>query len=73
MRFKVIAQNLYNDEIGFYEAFGIEVSEKDSGEVVDFISDLFSDYEKAKDFAELLQECQPELVHFRELCLNEIE
>ena len=73
MNFEVIEEDLFNKEIGFYKAYGIVAKESSSGKIIDSVSDLFLDSYKAESFASLLQECQPEPVHFRELCLNEIE
>lgn len=71
--FRMIKEELYNFEIGFYTAYGIEVLDENSYQREDFVSDLFLYEDEAEEFVNLLNECQPELVHFKELCFNAIE
>lgn len=73
MVFKVIKEKLYNPHTGFYTAYGIEAKAEDTEKRLAFISDVFLCENEAKDFSELLNYYQPELVHLEELCIAAIE
>lgn len=66
-------ETLYNPEIGIYTAFGIEIYEKSTLRKIHEISDVFTNLDKAQEFAALCNECQPEPVHLEELCIGFIE
>ncbi len=71
--YKCTEEELYHPEIGYYVAYGIEAKASATGATVKKVSDLFLDKAKGMDFAKLLNECQPELVHFEEVCQSVIE
>lgn len=71
--FKIVKESFYNPEIGNYKAFGIEVYDKFTHKKLLCISDVFTDIHKAQEFALLCNECQPEPVHLKELCIDFIE
>ncbi len=71
--FRIIKESLYHPEIGRYKAFGVEVYEKSTQKKLLSISDVFTDLRKAREFALLCNECQPEPVHLKELCMDFIE
>lgn len=73
MYYKFCEERLHNPEIGYYTAYGMEVIDLNTETVIKKVSDLFLSIEEAKAFAKLLNECQPELVHFEELCQSAIE
>lgn len=73
MIFTVIKEKLYNPEIGFYTAYGIEAVDESTQNIMASVSDVFLHEDKAQDFARLLTECGAEAVHLEELCMNAIE
>lgn len=73
MIYKFCEEKLYNPEIGFYISYGIEAKASLRGATIKRVSDLFLEKAEAQKFAELLNECEAELVHFEELCQSAIE
>lgn len=73
MIFRVIKEKLYNPEIGFYTAYGIEAIDENSEKVIAVVSDVFLYEDEAQDFAKLLNDCEADVVHLGELCMDAIE
>lgn len=73
MIFKVKKEKLYNPEIGFYTAYGIEAIDEDSKNILAYVSDVFLYENKAREFAELLNRCQADVIHLEELCIDAVD
>lgn len=73
MFYSYTEEELYHPEIGCYVAYGIEAKDLVTGDTVKKVSDLFLDKAEAMDFTILLNQCQPEIVHFEEICQGAIE
>ena len=73
MFYRYYEEKLHNPEIGFYTAYGIEVTDLSTGAVIKKMSDLFLSVEEAEAFADVLNDLRPELVHFEELCQSAVE
>ncbi len=70
--FKAKTEVYYNSEIGFYASCAVEVYEEGTDVCIYCIRDVFANENDAKDFVELMNVCQPELIHLEELCVNYI-
>ena len=68
--FKWKTEVYYNSEIGFYTSCAVEVFDKLSDKCIYSIRDVFANENLAKEFIELMNICQPELVHLEELCMD---
>ena len=71
--FRVKEAKLQSPEMGAYKAFGVEVLEEKTERILEQVSDVFLCEEEASDFVDMLNECQPELVHLTELCMDAIQ
>lgn len=72
--YHVIEETLWNEDFGYYTAFGICASFREddgNGSVpVVQISDLFLDRERAEEFAALCNRCKLSIVHLNDVIDN---
>ena len=68
--FKAKTEVYYNSEIGFYTSCGVEVFDELSDKSIYYIRDVFANENLAREFIELMNIHQPELVHLEELCMD---
>jgi len=71
--FRVREEILHSPDTGEYKAFGVEAFDKTDEKLVAFVSDVFLCEDEASAFVNRLNECQPELVHLTELCIDAIQ
>lgn len=70
--FKTKTEVYYNSEIGFYTSCAVEVYEEHSDRCIFCLQDVFANENVAREFVELINRYQPELVHLEELCMDYI-
>lgn len=65
--YKVIEENLQNCEFESYVAYGISVYSEDKKMILDTISDIFLEKEKAEKLVELCNKNKLDPIHLREV------
>ena len=67
--FKSKTESYYSAELGSYNSCAIEVYDISEKRVL-YIPDVFVNKERAEEVVEMMNICQPELVHIEELCVD---
>lgn len=63
--YRVIEENLHNSEFGSYVAYGISVCDEDI--ILNYISDIFVEKERAEKLAKLCNKNGLDPIHLREV------
>ena len=65
--FKYSEEKFTLPQIGIYNSYSITIIDSETSDVLRYIPDVFTDFEKACEFVSLCNAHQPELIHIDEL------
>ena len=63
LRYLVVKETLYHEEIGYYESYGFSIVDTESGIELEHISDISTKAPFVEDLAEKCERAQVSLIH----------
>lgn len=68
VKYRIKREKSFNEKIGYYTSYGVEVYAEDGKTLIKYIDDVFLSLEKAEKFVALCNENDVELCHLEQLC-----